>query len=204
MVTAQVTYMNDNKDMQSLSDDALLHLIGHSDARAKRSAGRVFVRRHLSYIVYICTQKLGNHAEAEEAAQDVFTSVWKNAANWQSGQAKVTTWLYRIAANRCIDILRRRRPTQDIDTIAEPADDNADIEAAHQIGERNQLIRAALMALSDDQQRAVELVYFKETKQRDAAEIMGLTVAALESILRRARARLHQELAGQRDHLEMI
>ncbi len=203
-MTAQVTYMNDNDDMQSLSDDALLHTIGHGDARAKREAGSVFVRRHLSYVVHICTQKLGNHAEAEEAAQDVFASVWKNAANWQSGQAKVTTWLYRIAANRCIDILRRRRPTQDIDTIAEPMDENADIEAAHQIGERNQLIRAALSALSADQQRAVELVYFKETKQRDAAEIMGLTVAALESILRRARARLHQELAGQREHLEMV
>lgn len=186
--------------MQNLSDDALLDLIGQGDRRA----GSELVNRHLAYVLHICRRKLGNEAEAEEAAQDVFTSVWKNAANWQSGNAKVSTWLYRIASNRCIDILRRRRPTQDIDTIAEPVDPAANSEAEQMIADRNRLIRTALQALSGDQQRAVDLVYFKELKQAEAAEMMGLTLAALESVLRRARARLHQNLAGQRDNLEMV
>ena len=126
-----------------LSDDELLALIGQGQQRA----GAVLVERHLSYVLHICRRKLGHEAEAEEAAQDVFTSVWKNAANWQPGQAKVSTWLYRIAVNRCIDILRRRRPTTDIAAIAEPADERADIEKAAQVSDRNRLIQNALTTL---------------------------------------------------------
>lgn len=186
--------------LHEYSDDALMSLIGTGD----HLAGSVLISRHLGYVLHICRQKLGHEAEAEEAAQDVFASVWKNAGNWQSGQAKVTTWLYRVAVNRCIDILRRRRATTPLDAIAEPADESADAEAAQNAADRNRIIRTALIALSADQRTAIELVYFKEVKQNEAAELMGVTLAALESILRRARARLHKELAGQRENLELI
>ncbi|MAI51273.1 sigma-70 family RNA polymerase sigma factor [Alphaproteobacteria bacterium] len=186
------------------SDDALLYAIGQPDHRAAQQAGAELVNRHLSYIVHICRLKLGNQAEAEEAAQDVFLSVWKNAGNWQSGNAKVTTWLYRIAANRCIDILRRRKPTTDIEAIAEPADERENIEAAHMEADRNRQLRAALGALTADQKQAIELVYYGETKQADAAAQMGITLAALESLLRRARSKLSDELTPLKDHLEPI
>lgn len=186
------------------SDDALLLAIGGRDRQAAAQAGAELVRRHLSYIVYICQQKLGNPAEAEEAAQDVFISVWKNAASWQSGKAKVTTWLYRIAVNRCIDILRRRKPTSDIDAIAEPADENENIEAARMVADRNRQLRLALEALSADQRKAIELVYYGETKQGEAAAQMGITLAALESLLRRARAKLNEELTPMKEYLEPV
>lgn len=185
---------------QTLSDDALLAAVGAGDQKAASA----LVQRHLAYVLHICRRKLQNEAEAEEAAQDVFASVWKNAAKWHPGGAKVTTWLYRIASNRCIDLLRKRRPTTTIEAIAEPADDAADIEAAHMTADRHRIIRAALDALNRDQKRAIELVYFGEMKQGEAAELMGITLAALESILRRARARLHEELAGMRDALHMV
>jgi len=186
------------------SDDALLHAIGGRDRQAAAQAGTELVRRHLSYVVYICQQKLSNPAEAEEAAQDVFMSVWKNAGAWQSGNAKVTTWLYRIAANRCIDILRRRKPTIDIDAIAEPQDENANIEADQMVANRNRQLRLALDALSNDQRRAIELVYYSETKQSEAAAQMGITLAALESLLRRARAKLNETLTPMKEFLEPV
>jgi RNA polymerase sigma-70 factor (ECF subfamily) len=184
----------------TLSDDALLAAIGAGDEKA---AG-VLIRRHASYVLHICRTKLQNHAEAEEAAQDVFASVWRNAGKWEPGGAKVTTWLYRIAANRCIDLLRRRRVTVDIDAIAEPVDETADSEAAQMLADRHRLIATAMEGLSGDQKRAIELVYFAEMKQGEAAEMMGMTLAALESVLRRARTKLHEELAGMRDALHMI
>jgi len=184
----------------SQTDDELLAAIGRGD----QAAGAEIVRRHLGYVLHICNRKLGNRAEAEEAAQDVFASVWKNAGSWQSGQAKVTTWLFRVASNRCIDILRRRRPTANLDEISEPSDPSANAEEELQIADRDRIIRAALDTLTPDQKQAIELVYYKDLKQREAAEGMGLSVAALESILRRARAKLHQTLAAQRDPLEMI
>lgn len=182
------------------TDDELLAAIGRGD----QAAGAEMMRRHLSYVLHICQRKLGNLAEAEEAAQDVFASVWKSAGNWQSGQAKVTTWLFRVASNRCIDILRRRRPTTHIDDIREPSDPSANAEELLAVADRDRLIRAGLETLTADQKQAVELVYYKDMKQREAAETMGLSIAALESILRRARAKLHQVLATQPDPIEMI
>ena len=186
------------------SDDFLLMAIGGRNRKAAAQAGTELVRRHLSYVVYICQQKLGNPAEAEEAAQDVFISIWKNAANWQSGNAKVTTWLYRIAVNRCIDILRRRKPTADIDAIAEPEDERENIEAAHMVADRNRQLRNALNGLSDDQRRAIELVYYGETRQAEAAAQMGISLAALESLLRRARAKLNETLTPMKEFLEPV
>lgn len=190
------------KDMQTdaPSDDALLAAIGAGD----QHAASVFIRRHGAYVLHICRSKLQNEAEAEEAVQDIFASVWRNAGKWQPGGAKVTTWLYRIAGNRCIDILRRRRPTMDIEEIAEPVDETADIEAGQMAVDRHRLISMALDCLTQDQKRAIELVYFSEMKQNEAAEMMGIKLAALESVLRRARAKLHEELAGMRDALHMV
>lgn len=190
------------KDMQTdaPSDDALLAAIGAGD----QHAASVFIRRHGAYVLHICRSKLQNEAEAEEAVQDIFASVWRNAGKWQPGGAKVTTWLYRIAGNRCIDILRRRRPTMDIEEIAEPVDETADIEAGQMAVDRHRLISMALDCLTQDQKRAIELVYFSEMKQNEAAEMMGIKLAALESVLRRARGKLHEELAGMRDALHMV
>ena len=70
--------------------------------------------------------------------------------------------------------------------------------------DRHRLISNALESLSQDQKRAIELVYFGEMKQNEAAEMMGIKLAALESVLRRARAKLHEELAGMRDALHMV
>ena len=186
--------------MSAISDDRLLAAIAEGD----RTAGAELVKRHLSYVLHICRSKLGNPAEAEEAAQDVFMSVWKHAGSWESGNAKVTTWLYRIASNRCIDILRRRKPTKDIADIAEPADEREDLEHAQSLADRNRLLLNALAVLSDDQRRAIELVYYGEMKQMEAAEKMGISLAALESLLRRARSKLNDELRPLKEHLETV
>jgi len=186
--------------MSLLDDDALMVEIGNGS----QFAGHVFIERHLSYVLHVCRKKLGREAEAEEAAQDVFASVWKNAGHWQAGEAKVTTWLYRVASNRCIDILRRRKPDIALDDAGDPADDTVDIELAQQTTDQNRLIRQALGRLSQDQQRAIELVYYREMAQREAAEMMNISLPALESVLRRARQKLHNELAGYRVQLQMV
>ncbi len=186
--------------LDGLDDDALMYEIGNGNTLA----GSAFIARHLSYVLKICRAKLGNEAEAEEAAQDVFASVWKNAGQWQAGQAKITTWLFRVTSNRCIDILRRRKPTTGLDDADEIVDEAIDIERHQQAVEQNRLIRTALGQLSNDQRHAIELVYYREMRQSEAAEMMGIKLAALESLLRRGRQKLHIELAGLRSQLDMI
>lgn len=183
------------------SEDAALML---AIASGDRRAAEQFVRRHGAYVLKICMQRLKNQTLAEEATQEVFLSVWRHAASWQPGTAKVTTWLYRIAANRCIDMLRRHRPTEDLDAVAEPADEADTAEQVLHLADRNRHLQAALATLNARQREAIDLVYFQEINQRQAAEMMGLKLAALESILRRARQRLHTELARLESQLRAV
>ncbi len=178
-------------------DSTLLYRIAQRD----QAAARLFIARHSDYIMKIAMLKLQNQAEAEDITQDVFTAVWRTAEKWREGDAKVTSWLYRITYNRCIDILRKRRPTQDI-SVAEHIADNADsAENLQEQADQYRLIRDALDKLNSKQKRAIELIYFEDMKQQEAADLMDMSLAAFESQLRRARAQLHKYLAQNRDLL---
>ena len=186
-------------DVANLNDTELMTAIAAGDAKA----GSVFISRHLSYVSSICRHYLNNEAEAEEAAQDVFATIWKKADQFSQRDAKVTTWLYSVTRNRCIDILRRQKPTQDIDGL-EFADSSDNAEVLQQKSEQARLLRAAMEGLSDDQKAAIELVYYRETDQKAAADELGMTLAGFESVLRRARQKLHGQLRGLRHELEIV
>ena len=76
-------------------------LAGEQDGYAE------LVRRHHARVMGVCLSMLGDAASAEDAAQDCFLKAYRSLADFQ-GQAAFGTWLYRIAANRCLDLLRRR------------------------------------------------------------------------------------------------
>jgi len=188
-----------NLDENDLSDTDLMTAIAAGDA----SAGNIFISRHLSYVMSISRRYLKNEAEAEEAAQDVFAAIWRKADQFAQRDAKVTTWLYSVTRNRCIDILRRQKPTQDIDGL-EFADNSDNAEVLQQKSEQARLLRAAMESLSDDQRAAIDLVYYREISQKAAADELGMTLAGFESVLRRARQKLHGQLRRLRHELEIV
>ncbi|MEC7163513.1 MAG: sigma-70 family RNA polymerase sigma factor [Pseudomonadota bacterium] len=188
-----------NLHENDLSDTGLMTAIATGDA----SAGNIFISRHLSYVMNICRYYLKNEAEAEEAAQDVFAAIWRKADQFAQRDAKVTTWLYSVTRNRCIDILRRQKPTQDIDGL-EFADNSDNAEVLQQKSEQARLLRAAMESLSNDQRAAIDLVYYRETSQKAAADELGMTLAGFESVLRRARQKLHGQLRRLRHELEIV
>ena len=188
-----------NLHENNLSDTDLITAIGAGDA----SAGNIFISRHLSYVMNICRHYLKNEAEAEEAAQDVFAAIWRKADQFAQRDAKVTTWLYSVTRNRCIDILRRQKPTQDIDGL-EFADNSDNAEVLQQKSEQARLLRAAMESLSDDQRAAIDLVYYREISQKAAADELGMTLAGFESVLRRARQKLHGQLRRLGHELEIV
>ena len=188
-----------NLHENDLSDTGLMTAIANGDA----SAGNIFISRHLSYVMNICRHYLKNEAEAEEATQDVFAAIWRKADQFAQRDAKVTTWLYSVTRNRCIDILRRQKPTQDIDGL-EFADNSDNAEVLQQKSEQARLLRAAMESLSNDQRAAIDLVYYRETSQKAAADELGMTLAGFESVLRRARQKLHGQLRRLRHELEIV
>jgi RNA polymerase sigma-70 factor (ECF subfamily) len=175
----------------SLTSDevGLIELVATGDVRAYRQ----LVDRHLRGIHAFAYRMLGSRAEAEEVAQETFLRLWQHAGRYVP-QAKPSTWIYRIAHNLSIDRLRRRR--EGASNVA--PDDLPGSERPSGVFHERQLAQAvelALAALPERQRAAIGLVHYQGLSNAEAAEVMGVGVRALESLLARARRQLRDELA---------
>src|SRR5690554_3791624 len=85
------------------SDEALLGLY----ARGDPVAARLLAARHLPVVLGYAARLLGDRAEAEDVSQEAMLRLWRIAPEWRAGEAKVSTWLYRVVTNLCTDRLRR-------------------------------------------------------------------------------------------------
>jgi RNA polymerase sigma-70 factor (ECF subfamily) len=173
-------------------DADLVRRIGEGDARATR----ILVDRHLRRIVTLARRMLGDEAEAEDVAQEVFLRVWREASRWRPGGAKFETWMHRVALNLCYDRLRRRRERV-TDTPPELIDEApSQFDEVH-ASDRAKRVEAAVLALPERQRAAITLVCFEEMSNIEAAAALGVSVEALESLLARARRALREALAGE-------
>ena len=77
--------------------------------RQEPAAVRTLVARKLPRLLALATRMLGDRMEAEDVAQEAFMRIWKQAPTWREGEARVDTWLHRVALNLCYDRLRRHR-----------------------------------------------------------------------------------------------
>ena len=107
-----------------------------------REAFSVLVSRHAASVLSVTTRMLGPTADAEDAAQETFVSAYRALSGFQFG-SKFSTWLYRIAVNKCTDALRtRRHPTESLDASDEngpAATEPADEETPHWELEQSEL-----------------------------------------------------------------
>ena len=128
---------------------------------------------------------------AEEVLQETLMKAWRDATRYDPDRARLSTWLHQIAHNLCIDILRRQRREQ-------PLSENADTiigsdespESLVQTQETQRQLTSAIGALSQRHRTALILTYYQSLPNRDVAQIMGISVRALESLLVRARREL--------------
>jgi RNA polymerase sigma-70 factor, ECF subfamily len=98
----------------SLDDSALIRRSLGGD----QEAFGVLVARHARSILSVTSRMLGPTADAEDVAQDTFVAAFKSLSSFQF-DARFSTWLYRIAVNKCTDALRARRPTVSLDETAD-------------------------------------------------------------------------------------
>jgi RNA polymerase sigma-70 factor (ECF subfamily) len=160
-----------------------------------RLAAESLVRRHLPRMLGLARRMLNDPAEAEDVAQEVFLRVWREAPRWKPGAAKFETWMHRVALNLCYDRLRRRREKPDPDAgvhMADPAPLASEAWLARQRAER---VQSALAELPERQRAAIVLVHFEEHTNIAAAEMLDVSVEALESLLARGRRALKAALA---------
>ncbi|HHL20173.1 MAG TPA: RNA polymerase sigma factor [Aliiroseovarius sp.] len=180
-----------------ISDEALLVAYGNGDRQAALALTTRLTPRMLGFA---CRMLGGDRAEAEDVAQEAMLRLWKQAPDWRQGEAKVTTWLYRVVSNLCTDRLRRRRSV-DIDAIPEPEDGAAPVTERLIAEDRARALIGALAALPERQRQAVTLRHIEGLANPEIAEILGISVEAVESLTARGKRALATALAPRREEL---
>ena len=186
-------------DLADQSDEALLQLY----ARGDRAAARTLVLRLSPRVLGYATRLLADRAEAEDVAQEAMLRLWRVAPDWRTGEAQVTTWLYRVVTNLVTDRqrARQRRQATTLDDAPEVADDAPAAVAQLIEADRMAALDRALDGLPDRQRQALVMRHIEGMSNPEIAEIMQIGVEAVESLTARAKRALASALGGQREEL---
>ncbi len=168
------------------------------EAVAQRQDRTAFAElfNHFGPRVKAYLMRLGaDDAMAEEVTQDVMVTVWRKATLFDRTKSSAATWLFRIARNRRIDMLRRRR-TVNVDTETMVIEDETLPDPNETLDEekRQTRIRDALAKLPEQQLQLVELAFFTELSHSQIAEETGLPLGTVKSRIRLAFGRLRRIL----------
>jgi RNA polymerase sigma-70 factor (ECF subfamily) len=161
----------------------------------------MLVLRHTDRIFAASYRMLGDRAGAEDAVQETFLRLWKNAARWKPQGAKFETWLYRVAMNVCLDRLRKRGREAPEEAAPEQVDSSPRADQQMISEERRAAVERALAGLPERQRLAITLCHYQELSNIEAAEIMEISVEAMESLLARGRRTLRDLLWERRGEL---
>jgi RNA polymerase sigma-70 factor (ECF subfamily) len=170
----------------------LMKRVGQGDA----ASYRIVADEHLRSIMNYAYRLLSDRTEAEDVAQETFLRLWTHANDWQP-QSRLSAWLHRIAHNLCVDRLRRRRE-QIADRIEgfRASDQPGSLVARKQLAE---VVENALTTLPERQRAAISLVHYQGLSNIEAAQVLDISVDALESLLARPRSTLRKNLGNVKE-----
>ncbi len=166
----------------------------------------VLVERHQQSLFRLCERMLQNREEARDAAQEVFLKAFRKAGSYRP-RGKVYTWIYRIAVNHCLNLLRRRRVAQFLsfgdvggpgDAMNserpdfEPEDSAPGVEQQLEARRRWRATREQIDQLPANQRAVLVLAKFEGLSYREIAEVLDISEGAVESRLFRAMQRLRK------------
>jgi RNA polymerase sigma factor (sigma-70 family) len=179
-----------SRDLAHLSDEALVALVARSDESAlaelyDRVGGTAY---GLAYRV------LRDEALSEDAVQEAFLGLWRNAGSFIPERAKASTWILTLVHRRAVDLVRReqRRRAEPIEGAPEPAVGSAE-EAAWLRLDRER-VQGALAQLPDQQREAIELAYYGGYTQSELAERLGQPLGTIKSRMFSGLTRLRELL----------
>ena len=167
------------------------------------AAFRKLVERYQQKIYYLALDMTGNQHDAEDLSQDVFIKAYRHLGKFR-GDAKFSSWLYRITVNTCID--KGRKKSVKAMTLKENIEETdmphqtfgSDVSAPEdkaESGLMQQHIEKALQALTDKERSVFVLRHYQHMKLSEIADILKITVGTVKSTLFRAIQRLQKELA---------
>jgi RNA polymerase sigma-70 factor (ECF subfamily) len=164
-----------------------------------RDAFGVLVLRHQDRLYNTLLRVLGSHHDASEVLQDAFIQAYSKLSTFR-GQAKFSTWMYRVALNLACSHRRRRRPREtSLEHMKQTA--GAELEGTHPLPEQAMIqqeqaeqVQAALMRVSREHRQILVLREIEDCSYEAIAEILAMPVGTVRSRLFRARLQLKAEL----------
>jgi RNA polymerase sigma factor (sigma-70 family) len=184
-------------DATNMTDADLLAAFAAGD----RDAALTLTQRLTPRVMGQAFRMLGNRAQAEDVAQDAMMRLGKIAPDWDADRAQVTTWLYRVVANLCTDVLRKRGRGVALDAIEEPSSDAPSVAQTLQTRAREDALRTALADLPERQAQAVSLRHLEELGNPQIAVIMDTNERTVESLIARGKRALIARLSGRKSEL---
>ena len=152
----------------------------------------------------VCWHYTGNREAAEDCGQEAMIRIWRNLANYR-GECALESWVYRIAANGCMDWLRKKKRDRSVsvEPLREQGFDPADTSpgTAEQVvaKDERQRLREAISLLPDEQREALILTQLEKVPYEEAARALGVSEGTVKSRVNRAKTRLKELLSEERE-----
>ena len=156
----------------------------------------VLVKRHTQHFFALAYRSVANQADAQDIVQDAFIKLWQKPRSYRREQAQFTTWFYRVIINACNDYWRKQsRATQAqqklSDNMPPPIkSEQTTLEDKQTNAWQTQALEYGIANLPEAQRNALNLVVYAELPQKQVAQILGVSVKAVESLLVRAKKSL--------------
>jgi RNA polymerase sigma-70 factor (ECF subfamily) len=179
----------------SLTDEMVMQRLAAGDAEA---LGALY-DRYGRLTLWLANQTLSNPAQAEDAVQDVFVSIWQRAATYDPDRGSVRTWILSSVRHRCIDFKRASVASVPIEldrevSLATSAEDVWDSLAPRIVAAN---VRRALNELPEDQRAAVCLAYYYNLTQVQIASLLRIPLGTVKGRTRLALSKLRCALAAE-------
>jgi RNA polymerase sigma-70 factor (ECF subfamily) len=186
--------------LDQLDDPTDAQLVARSLARDHEAFGQL-IDRHASTIVNLAYRMVGNRAEAEDLAQEAFIAAFKALPTFRA-DSKFSTWLYRIASNKCKDWLRVKRPGQgqyDVDADAQLDAHIAEERTPEELLSQQQVAQEldqAIQRLPPLYREAFILKHLEGLSYEEMEEILGVSGDTLKMRVYKGRVQLSRELTA--------
>jgi RNA polymerase sigma-70 factor, ECF subfamily len=187
------TMMSADAPLTDLDERALV------DACLADRAGAfdLVVERHRRSVYQLCYRFVGNHEDASDLSQDVFLRAYRGLKNFR-GQSSLSTWLYRIGVNVCLNRVGARSPAVEAIDAREFVDARAESASDRMLrAERGARVRAAIAQLPPKQRAALVLRTYHEMSHQEIADVLGSSVGAVKANFFHALGSLKRLLADE-------
>jgi len=152
------------------------------DKETQKAGFEMIVREYSEQLYWQIRRMVLSHDDANDLLQNTFVKAWVNIDYFRA-DAKLSTWLYRIALNECLTFLNKQRATSTVAIDDPEATVIQKLESdPYFSGDRVQLLlQKALLSLPEKQRMVFNLKYYQEMKYEEMSEILGTSVGALKA-----------------------